>query len=171
MPMPSFCIPKFPKFGDATPVEEIAGACNQVLDEPDTVSQLESWVIAALKQGDRKTRRAALVRAYYARLEAARQAAMDSPAAANLHQSLQEALAHNQAKYGMPYNARKELLDALSAAWRLERDMEAAPSATAKPESGHGRRLSDARKRAKAERDRQLRSKMRGAGKGGQRVA
>ena len=122
--MPSFRIPQFPKTNGDTTDAEVAAMCSDILDEPATIAELETWAVEALKGGTRKARCGALARAYYVRLASARLTAMDSPATTHLPRQVAETLAFTKVEFGMPFEARRELLDALGAVRRKKRDLE-----------------------------------------------
>jgi hypothetical protein len=109
--------------GNVTPLQ-VAQACNRALDESLCVDQLPSWAQHALKSGDVKARSAALWRLHLLELEEYRQEAVYSGYAEYLPRDFAEVLAYPLGDRPAG-QARRELLDALWAYYKLRRDAEA----------------------------------------------
>jgi hypothetical protein len=131
-----FYIPKRPPVTHKSSPQEVALVVNQLLDQPKVLALLDEKTIERLRTGSLHDRIDAIFAANLAQIEAARQAALESPVTEFLHKSQQEALAFIKAEPGMSSQDRNDLLEALVSCRNWERDMEPQTDTSAPKRSG-----------------------------------
>lgn len=131
--MPSYDLPGRPRVSHKSTIAEVAAECNRLLGKDEVLALLDEKTLRTLNTGRMRDRIDAIYKVNLMQLEAAREAAQQSPMSQHISREQQDALAYIKAEPGMSAEARNRLLDALYACRNFELDSEEAEERAKSP--------------------------------------